>query len=75
MIGIMENVIDWDRIRAAGFAGVSFEFCKLEEAPGYDENGDCLRTMWHCSYDVRSLIVWDWDKAFGNRVNPIRLCV
>jgi hypothetical protein len=68
--------IDWDGIRAAGFAGVSIEFCKLNEAPGYDPS-KCTysKTEWHSSYDVSSLIVWDCEKAFGNRVHPIRLCV
>jgi hypothetical protein len=61
--------IDWDKIRDAGYWGISFHFCKV----GYI-GASWIDYWWHNGFDVESLCIWDL-RAFDNIVYPLILKV
>lgn len=67
-----KNQIDFDRVREDGYAGISFGFANVSEL-GLDWSQSRDEFRWHSGYDVTSLMVWDTERAFGNRVYPVTL--
>lgn len=65
-------IINWNGIRDAGFAGVAFDFGKIYRLTDSIDIHYSDKYMWHCAYDVPSLITWDQEKAFNNTVYPVR---
>lgn len=51
--------VNWDQI-ASEYAGVAFDFCKVEElGMNYQE------AWWHCGFDVESLVLFHIQDAIG----------
>lgn len=61
-------VIDWDKIYADGYYGLSFGFRKLRHL-GIDGFNSLF--SWHLGFDVESLIIFD-TRAFDNTVEIAR---
>ena len=67
--------VEWDKIRADGFWGVSFDFRKVYELD-FSEEKQHRYYKWHMGFDVESLCVWDM-RAFGEEmgVYAVNLCI
>ena len=55
--------VDWSKVKSSGYFGIYFGFRKIYDL-GFSWK-DFMQYLWHCGFDVESLIIWD-NRAYNN---------